>query len=340
MTDDLQRQLQSFFQDGLVAVVGLGHSASHGLPTMPDLAAGLRAALPTTLSPQEAEEWGAVEQVLDRGDHLERALDAISHQSPLVDSIIATTADLLLAAEQIAIDRLSRGEVRFPLAELLPLIAVDGTARVITTNYDRLIELAAEVAGLFLDTGFVGAHYAVCDPSLSHAALKSATLKRGKKLKFEYRPHVVLAKPHGSLDWYAHGDVPIRSPYPLELPRLMITPGESKYHRGYEQPFDHHINLGNRAVDSASGILAIGFGFNDSHLQKHLEPRIKQGLPCLMLTRDLTDAATKLLAASPNVIAVERLTPDGTRVHTSAGSEDFPNSDLWQLDKFIDEVLK
>ena len=212
MTADLQRQLQSFFQDGLVAVVEL--AILPGGPTMPDLAAGLRAALPTTLSPQEAEEWGVVEQVLDRGDHLERALDAISHQSPLVDSIIATTADLILAAERIAIDRLSRGEVRFHFAELLPLIAVDGTARVITTNYDRLIELAAEVAGLFLDTGFVGSHYAVCDPSLSHAALKSATLKRGKKLKLEYRPHVVLAKPHGSLDWYAHGDVPIRSPYP------------------------------------------------------------------------------------------------------------------------------
>jgi hypothetical protein len=120
----------------------------------------------------------------------------------------------------------------------------------------------------------------------------------------------------------------------------MITPGESKYHRGYEQPFDHHINLGNRAVDSASGVLAIGFGFNDSHLQKHLEPRIKQGLPCLMLTRELTDAATALLASSPNVIAIERLAPDGTRVHTSTGSEDFPNSGLWQLDKFIDEVLK
>jgi hypothetical protein len=301
VTDELQRQLQSFFQDGLVAVVGLGHSASYGLPTTPELATGLRAAVPTALAPQQAEEWQAVEQALERGDHLERALDAISHQSPVVDPIIATTADLILAAERPAIDRLSRGGARFPLAELLPLIAVDGTARVITTNYDRLIELAAEVAGLFLDTGFVGAHYAVCDPSLSHAALKSATLKRGKKVKLEYRPHVVLAKPHGSLDWYAHGEVPIRSPYQLALPRLMITPGESKYHRGYEQPFDHHINLGNR---------------------------------------ELTDAATALLASSPNVIAIERLAPDGTRVHTSTGSEDFPNSGLWQLDKFIDEVLK
>jgi hypothetical protein len=59
-----------------------------------------------------------------------------------------------------------------------------------------------------------------------------------------------------------------------------------------------------------------------------------------MLTRELTNAATELLAASPNVIAIERLAPDGARVHTSAGSEDLPNSDLWQLDKFIDEVLK
>lgn len=339
MNDGLQRRLQAFFGDGVVAVIGLGHSASHGLPTMPQLAEGLRTGMAIKLAPAEAPEWKPVEKALDEGRHLEAALDAISHESPLIDRIINAAADLILASEGPAIDRLSRGEDRFPLAELLPMLAVDGTARVITTNYDRLVELAAELAGLFLDTGFVGSHYAACDPTLSHTALRSAILKRGRKQKFEYRPHVVLDKPHGSLDWYAHGDTPIRSPYELELPRLMITPGQSKYHRGYEQPFDHHISHGNQAVDRANGIVAIGFGFNDSHLQKHLEPRIKQGLPCLIITREMSDAATALLQTSPNVIAIERLPPDGTRIHTTTGTEDFPASNLWQLGNFIDEVL-
>ncbi len=337
--DELQRRLQTFFADGVVAVIGLGHSASHGLPTMPELADGLRTGMATELTPAEDAEWRPVDEALDRGFHLEAALDAISHESPLIDRIINAAAELILAAEQPALDRLSRGVDRFPLAELLPKLAVGGTARVITTNYDRLIELAAELAGLFLDTGFVGSHYAACNPALSHAALRSAILKRGRKQKFEYRPHVVLDKPHGSLDWYAHDETPIRSPYKLELPRLMITPGQSKYHRGYEQPFDHHISHGNQAIDRATGVVAIGFGFNDSHLQKHLEPRIKQGLPCLIITRELSEAATVLLQASPNVVAIERLPPDATRIHDATGSEDFPASNLWQLGNFIDEVL-
>jgi hypothetical protein len=339
VADELQRRLQAFFADGVVAVIGLGHSASHGLPTMPELADGLRTGMATELTPAEDAEWRPVDEALDRGLHLETALDAISHESPLIDRIIDAAADLILAAERPALDRLSRGEDRFPLAELLPKLAVGGPARVITTNYDRLIELATELAGLFLDTGFVGSHHAACNPALSHAALRSAILKRGRKQKFEYRPHVVLNKPHGSLDWYAYDETPIRSPYELELPRLMITPGQSKYHRGYEQPFDHHIGHGNQAVDHATGVVAIGFGFNDSHLQKHLEPRIRQGLPCLIITRELSEAATALLQASPNVIAIERLPPDGTRIHDATGSKDLPASNLWQLGDFIDEVL-
>lgn len=339
IADDLQRRLQAFFCDGVVTIIGLGHSASHGLPTMPDLAEGLRTGMATELTPAEAAEWKPVEAMLDEGHHLEAALDAISHESPILERIINASAKLILAAERPALDRLARGEDRFPLAELLPKLAVGGTARVITTNYDRLVELAAEISGLFLDTGFVGSHYAACDPALSHESLRSAILKRGRKQKFEYRPHVVLDKPHGSLDWYLHDETPIRSPYELGLPRLMITPGQSKYHRGYEQPFDHHISNGNQAVDRASGIIAIGFGFNDPHLQKHLEPRIRQGLPCLIITRSLTEAATALLQASPNVIAVERLAPDGTRIHTPSGAEEFPASNLWQLGDFIDEVL-
>jgi hypothetical protein len=121
----------------------------------------------------------------------------------------------------------------------------------------------------------------------------------------------------------------------------MITPGESKYRTGYEPPFDHHIGLANDAIDYATAVLAIGFGFNDRHLQTHLEPRIKEGLPCLILTRTLTEAATALLDASPNVVALERLEPGGgTLVHRAADRTELPGMDLWQLGDFIDEVLQ
>ncbi len=309
---------------------------------MPQLADELRSQLPARLGTTDAENWAVVDEALQNGHHLEPALDAIEHDSPLIAEIVSVSAELIAAAEATAITNLTEGATRFPLAELIPVIAFNGAATIITTNYDRLIELATECAGFFLDTGFVGSHYGTYDFTLSRDVLKSAMVKRGSKYATRYRPLIRLAKPHGSLDWYVNEDgIPIRSPYRVELARLMITPGASKFRLGYEQPFDRHIALANEAIDSAPRVLAIGFGFNDPHLQTHLEPKIINGLPCLILTRTLSDNARELVAKGANVIALERLEPDGgTRVHSGSAELELPESDLWQPGDFIDEVLK
>jgi SIR2-like domain len=341
MTDGLKSHLQGFFTDRLVTVIGLGHSAAYGLPTMPDLADHLRAEMPTRLSGEQEAEWKAVEEALARGEHLEPALDSIDHDSPVVETIVAVVAECITAAEAMAIDQICRDPSLYPLAQLLEKVGFSGKAQIITTNYDRLIELAAEISGFLLDTGFVGAHYGTYDIELSHKVLRSLLVRRPKKFKVSYRAHVVLAKPHGSLDWYASDETPIRSPYPLDLPRLMITPGESKYRRGYEQPFDHQVKVAYEAIDDADAVLAIGFGFNDPHLQTHLLPRIREGLPTLLLTRDLTPAATELLAECPHLTALERIAPDGgTRVHRGSDQYKLPDSEIWQLGDFIREVLE
>jgi hypothetical protein len=338
--DAVKAHLQGFVKDGLVTVVGLGHSASLGLPTMPQLADQLRAQMPPLLESDEVAEWEAIEKALDEGRHLEPALDSIAHDSPVIDKIVAVAATEIAAAESVAIKQISRDPNAFPLARLIAKIGFNGKAKVITTNYDRLIELATEIAGLLLDTGFLGAHHGLYDITRSREALKATYLRGRKKLKAVYRPHVVLAKPHGSLDWYQGPDGPIRSPYPLDLPRLMITPGESKYRHGYEQPFDHHIGVANEAIDAASAVLAIGFGFNDPHLQTHLVPRIERGLPTLILTRNLTDAAAALASKCPNVFALDRVEPNGgTRVQWDGNTQDFPDIHIWQLDDFMNEVL-
>jgi SIR2-like domain len=340
MTDELNSHLQGFFTDGLVTVVGLGHSAAHGLPTMPDLAGHLRAKMPSRLEPAQLAEWNLVENALDQGLSLEPALDNIAHDSPIIENIVAEAATCIAAAEARAIDLLTRPGIRYPMAELLPLVGRRPSVRILTTNYDRLIELAAEVAGFALDTGFVGANYGIYDPARSREDLKAGIQKRGRSYHIDYRKNVTLAKPHGSLDWYASAEAPIRSPYPLSLPRLMITPGQSKYRYGYEQPFDHHINLANEAIDGATAILAIGFGFNDPHLQTHLQPRIKQGLPTLILTRELTGSASALLLDCPNLTALERATATGgTRVHRGPIHYELPDTEIWQLGDFIREVL-
>jgi hypothetical protein len=339
-TDELKSHLQGFFTDGLVTVIGLGHSAAHGLPTMPALGQWLGECVPAMIDDDQAEDWEKVRAALDEGQHLEDALVAVDHESPLIEVIVEASAEVIGAAEAIAIKGLIHDGARFPLAELIPHLAPNDRATVVATNYDRLAEVAIESAGYFLDCGFVGMHRGRADAALSRTSLRSDAVPRKKGFSFRYQPHIRLAKPHGSLDWYLCDGVPIRSPFALGLPRLMITPGASKFRKGYERPFDHHREIANHAIDAATRFLAIGFGFNDPHLQTHLAERIEAGAPCLMLTMELTEPAKELLARGAGVIALESLPPGGTRVYRGGETEDLANQELWKLETFIDEVLK
>jgi hypothetical protein len=340
--DELKRHLQGFFSDGLVAMVGLGHSAGYGLPTMPTLAEALLQGMPELPEGEESEHWAKVALVLQEGGGLEQALDQVPEESAVVPRVIELTAAAIAGAEAGAIEQICAEPEIYPMARLMRQLAFSGTARVITPNYDRLIEIAAEIAGLLVDSGFYGAHHGSFDPQRSHEALCSGVRLRKDKRRVSvaYRPHLRLAKPHGSLDWYRGPDGAFRCPYPLSLPRLMITPGEGKFKAGYRPPFDHHIGLGNEMIDRAKALLAIGFGFNDPHLQTHLDHRIAGGMPTLILTRTLTPKALSIVEAHPAVTALERLGPEGgTRVRRAGTVEEFPEFQIWQLDDFLREVL-
>jgi hypothetical protein len=340
MTDELKQHLQGFFGDGLVTIIGLGHSAAHGLPTMPELAEGLRKQVPALIGEDAQGDWELLASAMQEGKHLEEALEVIDHESPLIATLVTVTAELIETAEATAAAELIAYGARFPLAELVPHLAPDEKATMITTNYDRLCEIAIESAHLFLDCGFVGMHLAPADAELSRSVLRSAAVRRKGNLAFRYRPYVRLAKPHGSLDWYLRDGQPIRSPFRLDLPRLMITPGASKFRKGYERPFDHHRETANHAIDRATRYLAIGYGFNDPHLQTHLAPAIEGGAPCLILTKELSATAKQLVERGSGVIALEASGSGGTRVHRAGAAEDLLNVELWKLETFLDEVLK
>jgi hypothetical protein len=340
--DELKKHLQGFFSDGLVAMVGLGHSAAYGLPTMPVLADALLDQMQGRLDGDEKEEWAKVAAALENGAGLEAALNEIPAESSVVPKVIATSAEAVLGAEASAIEYVSADPEAYPMARLMRLLGFSDTARIITTNYDRLIEVAAEISGFLVDNGFYGCHHGRFDPSASHEALVSRVkMRRDKRtMSVSHRRHLRLAKPHGSLDWYQGPTGAFHCPYPLDLPRLMITPGEGKYKAGYKPPFDHHINLGNEMIDRAKALLAIGFGFNDPHLQTHLTTRITAGMPTLVLTRTLTPAALAIVNANPAVTSLERISGDGgTRVRRSGEVAEFEDLEIWQLDDFLREVL-
>ena len=120
--------------------------------------------------------------------------------------------------------------------------------------------------------------------------------------------------------------------------RRIIAPGGNKYRLGYEAPFDVQRNRANQAIDRASTLLFVGYGFNDEHLQTHIRPRFP-GVDAVIVSRNLTENAQKYLALNPTAIGIEAA-DDDSHCRVTQGPDvvefDLP---LWDLEHLTKEVL-
>ncbi len=339
----LKGLLQSHFSDGLVVVVGSGLSCAEGLPGMPALTLHLGSKLLPQLKPQDARIWQEIlPDVTSRG--LETALLTHAPSPDLEASIVRESANLIHSFERSVIAEVFAGTRTLRFTRLLRyLIKPSFGLPIITTNYDRLIEVAAEECGLGVDTMFVGAVSGRLDPKASQLSFCRDVTIHGKHVRKLFQDRINLCKPHGSLDWYFRAGKPIRYSGELDAPRLIITPGLNKFRNGYESPFDHHRERANSAIDKAARFLIIGYGFNDDHLETHLTPMIRNGKQTLMLTYQLSKNASGIARECGNVIGLEhgnRAGVDGTVVTISRERLWLPKRNLWDLNTFIPEVFE
>ena len=121
---------------------------------------------------------------------------------------------------------------------------------------------------------------------------------------------------------------------------MIITPGQQKYRAGYDKPFDMQRTLANDAINKASKLLIIGYGFNDSHLEVHLDAKIKSGTPTLILTQSLTPGARVQLTHN-SVWALEKdlNVENGTIAHIGQETICLPGEDIWDINGFVTGVL-
>jgi hypothetical protein len=341
--DELKRQLQNHLTDGLVIIAGSGLSAAAGMSGMPQLAAYLLQNVPIDLPSALQADWQKVADALSAGKTLEEALLATpSINETLETRIINLTAALIDKEERQVVQEVIAGTKKLPISQLFDyLFRVSENLSVITSNYDRLIELGAEIGGYGLDTMFTGQHYGPLNKQLSREALGTAVRSRSRKeIIRTYRKHVRLFKPHGSLDWYTHNMSPIRCSLSLELPRLMIAPGATKYLRGYNQPFDVHREEANKAIDNAACFLVIGYGFNDQQLETHLRTQLKRGIPCVVLTRSISSNALSLMGEVPSMIVLSQPKGGtGTQLDCNGTQVLYPDIQLWELGEFVQQSL-
>jgi len=247
--DQLKSKMQAHLGDGLVLIVGSGLSCAEGMPGMAQLQAHLRAIMPSRASGTDLALWNSIESLLDSVG-LEGALLQIPPSTDLEVAIMGATTDLLMPKEAQIIAEVVSGARQLRFSRLIPhLLKPNSGIPVVTTNYDRLVEFAAEVAGMGVDTMFVGTHCGKVNENESRWSFCRKGELKGKTVRFFYKDRILLFKPHGSLDWYQRGNEPMRSSIELSLPRLIITPGLNKFRNGYENPFDRHRDRANAAND-------------------------------------------------------------------------------------------
>jgi len=288
------------------------------------------------------DEWKKIAVELGEAApaNLEKTLASNAVSDELLAVVTELVAECIQTSEIEAITRILNDPRNSPFARLFEFATRSATAlEVVTTNYDRLLEAHAARVGLPVDTGFFGHTIGRYDEAESQSEMLRSDKTPGAKKGVSYarRPHVRISKPHGSLDWFICNDHLMRSDLPLPSAPHIIVPGGSKYKAGYERPFDDHRNRANTAIDNATALLFVGYGFNDEHLQTHLRPKFPT-VPALILGMDLTEAALGYLAMSALAIGIEKKDA-GCRVKNSCADVLDLDLDLWDLDTLLKEVL-
>ncbi len=342
--DSVFAYIQGLFQRGVVLIVGSGASCAYGLPSMRELAEHLLEVVPGDLADDEdaRREWERIATGLAAGEGLESALGERPLPESLADLLTAAITYRVQLSEGAAIAEILGAEQVSPFGRLLEHVLRSATqADVITTNYDRLIEVHAARAGVRVDSMYYGHTVGRLDSGLSRDELFEAHVAAGRRMRgvsVRMRPHIRLAKPHGSLDWFAHDGQYYRSDLAIPGSRQIIAPGGNKYRLGYEVPFDQQRNRANTAIDEAASLLTVGYGFNDEHLQTHLRSKFAQ-VPAVVVSHSLTSNALNYLGSNSGAIGIEAIADgQGSRI-VQAGEYLELDTPIWDLEHLVKEVL-
>jgi len=342
LVDEIFTVIQDLFQRGLVIVVGSGASCAYGVPGMDALAKYLIENVPKELSSltQEAkDEWNRIALALESGKGLEIALSE-NTIGGLAQVLKTQTAECIAQKEVTAIAQILSLPTLPAFGRLCRYyLSFADQLNVITTNYDRLIEIQAAQADVAVDTLYYGHTLGRFNPDRSGNELLRACIPTGRASRTQLKawPHLRLFKVHGSLDWYNLGDTLYRSDLAIPGARQIVPPSIEKYRLGYYPPFDAMREKANLAIDNASGMLFQGYGFNDDHLQTHITPRSTQ-IPSVVLSMKLTDSAREHISRNNNSIGIEK-NLDGCTIFYGGQSINV-SLPLWDLEILCTEVLK
>lgn len=338
--DDVLTLAQEVLALAPVIILGSGASAAHAIPGMWPLAEHLNA-LPGVRDADAAEVkgWADFRSRLAAGDDLETALGAVRLSARQTAYVAVETRSFLLPSDEVVFKQVLSDRRYLPLARLYRYLftSTQRTIDVITPNYDRIAEYAADAAGYAHFSGFTTGYLQVRLPG--HAPRPSQG-PDGQRT-------VCVWKVHGSLDWFEGGGqiVGVRAlrDAPEGYTPLMITPGIDKYRLAHREPFRTIFTCSDAALERARAYLCVGYGFNDQHLQEKMVERCEaNSIPIIVLTKTLSEPAKQFLGGGRcrKYLALEECA-GGSRAYSNAypAGIELPGPPVWTLPSFLDFTL-
>ena len=332
---------QECLRESPVIVLGSGASIPFGLPSMNSLASHILCGNPDiSFKGHDLELWEQFIEKLSSGHDLETALANSDMSDGISKTIVERTWKCISSADSDLFTRLLSDQTLLPLTRLFQYLfdSTNHTVSVVTTNYDRLAEYAADSAGFCHFTGF----------TYGFLRRRQST----SRIRFSRNSHpartIDIWKVHGSIDWFLSEDdsvvaLPSAHSIPINFRPAIVTPGVEKYERTHQEPFRSVITGADNALSSAKAYLCIGFGFNDSHIQPKLRERWRQGEALLViLAKELTPPVKEMLGGSKgqHYLALEEAS-EGTMMwsHLYPDGVMLEDMNLWDLGIFLQSIL-
>ena len=320
--------MQGYLENSPLIVLGSGASVPYGLPSMGDLAEQIKTNDVVKADPN----YSTFCTLLD-SDGLEKAIDSVSLKEATMNAIRTSTWESVNGSDL----NFLKSNSFLPPESLIKLLEktiapTPNKAVIVTTNYDRLSDYAADGIGASSVTGFEGSYIRKLELPTNSVATK----------RVRVRERVVdIWKVHGSLDWFinAKGEVfsfPLLQEIPAGFFPLIVPPGKDKYSSTHNEPYRSIISEADKAFTTAGSYLCIGYGFNDEHIQPKLLAQITGGKPIVILARTMTDACKHHIidAGIKKYMIFERSDDSHTQVYGNGWSETY-DGQYWRLDEFL-----
>lgn len=275
--------VQKFLRDPPVIIWGSGATIDYGLPSMESLKGIL-------------EEHFAEFAGNTANDNLEVLLGGIDDRDK-IKKIKKVIRDEVLKKDVICFQKIIQSKTYFSsIAEMIRIFLNPHPRklRIITTNYDRVLEYTLSNAGCGYTDGFTGQPLSKFDKHLF-----------GKQ-------QVDLVKVHGSLNWVTRNGKTFFMPCEFDIDDFeytMVLPSQRKHFDTTQEPYRTLITKADEIIEEAKSFLIVGFGFNDEHLTPKIENKIGEGTPIVIITKTISQSCRGKLTNSSKYCLFE---VDGT----------------------------